>query len=54
MIILIRYLYYQNLILISILTITNNIFKLANQIFIDDSDFNVMNTGEESELQIVN
>ena len=49
-IILIRYLYYQSLIPTSILPIINNIFELARQIFVDDSDFNIMNIGVESEL----
>ena len=33
--------------------ITKFIYQLAGQIFVDDSDFNIMNTGIESEAEVV-
>ena len=52
-IILIRSLYSVNLISHSISLISHCIYQLAGQIFMDDSDFNVMNKGNEDAKTIV-
>ena len=52
-ILLIRSLYYVDLISASSSPISHCIYHLAGQIFIDDSDFNIMNQGREDEQQIV-
>ena len=49
-IILIEYLHIKKLILGSILPITNKIYFLVDQIFVDDSKFSTSNKGNKSEL----
>ena len=52
-ILLIRSLYSTNLITHSNAPISKVIYQLAGQIFVDDLDFNVMNTGYEDENEII-
>ena len=49
-VLLIRSLYQAKIIKESTLSISKIIYQLAGQIFIDDSDFNIMNTGNESKI----
>ena len=53
-ILLIRYLYNKGLVYPSESLISKVIYHLAKLIFIDDSEFNIMNNGEESILNIAN
>ena len=50
---LIRRLYQKNLVPASFSLISRMIYYLAGQIFIDNSDFNIMNNEEEDEYTII-
>jgi len=53
-IILVQSLYSKGLINDSVTLISKMIFQLAGQIFIDDTNLNITNKGNESEREILN
>ena len=53
-VLLIQSLYNKNLISPSTSPISKVIYYLTGLIFVDDLEFNIMNSGDESEIRIVN